>query len=81
MSEESNVRVILKRTRTGVNGELLSEEYKTVEISSDAIEKLMVRDGVFGLFSVVGAELIDPEASKAKFEEGDMSWLDPEENE
>ncbi|PCI26585.1 hypothetical protein COB52_05915 [Candidatus Kaiserbacteria bacterium] len=78
MSEKNVVRVILKRCRTGGHGELLSEEYKTVEIFSEDIERLMVGQGIFGKFSVIGAELMDPEASHAKFEKDDMAWAYPE---
>ena len=64
MSEANNIRIILKRPETGGYGELLTEEYKTIDISSEQIEKLLVGDDFSGSFSVIGAELIDPERAK-----------------
>lgn len=81
VSEESTVRIILKRCRTGGHGELLTEEYKTVAISSETIEKLLVGERFFGAFSVIGAELIDSDASREKFDKDDTSWADAENDE
>lgn len=67
MGETNTVRIILKRCRTGGHGELISEEYKTVEISSQEIEQLIYSKSFFGPYSVVGAELIDPESTEKKF--------------
>jgi hypothetical protein len=74
MSETNTVRIILKRCRTGGHGELLSEEYKTVEISSQEIERLIFSDSFFGPYSVVGAELIDPELTEKKFKTEEIDF-------
>lgn len=66
MADKNTVRVILKRPQTGGHGELLTEEYKTVEVESEELEKLLVGSQFFVSFSVVGAELIDPEDSKER---------------
>lgn len=66
MADKKTVRIILKKPRTGGHGELLTEEYKTVDIESEELEKLLVGNQFFGSFSVVGAELIDPEDSKER---------------
>tara|TARA_R100000322_G_scaffold97441_1_gene61374 strand:+ start:2048 stop:2269 length:222 start_codon:yes stop_codon:yes gene_type:complete len=64
VTDKNTVRVILKRPKTNGHGELIAEEYKTVEIESEELEKLLMGHQFFGSFSVVGAELIDPEGSK-----------------
>lgn len=66
MTSRKTVRIILKKPQIGGHGELLTEEYKTVEIESEELEKLLVGSEFFGSFSVVGAELIDPEDSKGR---------------
>jgi len=66
MSDTKNVRIILEKCRTSCHGELLSKEHKTVDILSDEIEALLIKNNVKG-FSVIGAELVDPEASEQKF--------------
>lgn len=65
MSEINNVRIILEKCKTSCHGELLSKEHRTVDILSDEIEKLLIKNNLKG-FSVIGAELIDPESSEKK---------------
>ena len=67
-SPENTVRIILRHCETSIHGETVSEEFRTVEISSDEIERLLAGTEFKPKFSVIGAELINPSASRKKYQ-------------
>lgn len=66
MTEEMTIRIILKKANTDAQGTVISDEYKTVEIASKELEKILLGNTDFESFSVVGAELIDREKSEKR---------------
>lgn len=68
MSDTNNVRLILKKTFSDAHGVSTKDEFVTLDIKNDELEKLLAQIGMdHKAFTLVGSELLDPEGAKERY--------------